>query len=463
MLPKGRSRSSRRSFPNPNLIVLLAIAIGLGFLTGCGAPNLPSTHDSTPNLSTAQFTPEEMAKIEQNFRGNPKQYSQQQGSLILWRMHKKSPEFARKFAQTPELNDGIDEKEASAMAAIFEFLNAMNIPPALFDEQNPTYVRHPLKIEWRCDREITWEGRIYAAGKGSSFPGKISDVKPLGSEPAGDLIDYAGLEKSGFLSWHSKAGQGGAGGIAFTLEYPPFKKLLLNVNGKILSFSPADVSGRDLVFDEKRGLEGKLIIKYAGQRDVPREVLALRDMVLAGNGAQKFSVPLQALLWGFLDGYFKNGLNPFQKYAGVLPFISPIWGDMEGPRWEDFEMVASRLNLPELLDYYQVKKFRYTYSRSRGDNIPPSAIFTQKHGSCGYYASFTKYCLRKAGYDAVGLNFQWSGGGVDGHHIVIYTEKGKYYSLDRARKNVGILGPFENMAELLRANQSGVLREVRSW
>jgi hypothetical protein len=106
MLPKDRTRSSRRSFPNPNLTVFLAIIIGLGFLTGCGAAKLPSTHDSTPTLPTVQYTPEEIAKIKQNFRENPKQYSRQQGNLILWRMHKKSPEFARKFAQTPELNDG---------------------------------------------------------------------------------------------------------------------------------------------------------------------------------------------------------------------------------------------------------------------------------------------------------------------------------------------------------------------
>ena len=73
-------------------------------------------------IFTKQYTPDEKAKIQKNFDASPQEYSQECGNLMLWQMYQKCPEFAKKFAQTPELNDGIDAKEAMAMEKIYQWI-----------------------------------------------------------------------------------------------------------------------------------------------------------------------------------------------------------------------------------------------------------------------------------------------------------------------------------------------------
>jgi hypothetical protein len=445
--------------PIPLLALYFAFLAALTFLAGCAGSKIPSLYDTNPVLLNKQYTVEEITKIEQNFNENPKQYSQELGNLILWRMYKKNSEFARKFAQTPELKEGIDEKKAKAMVGIYNLIKDQDISTNLFEDKGSDDHVHQIIMEWSGNIKSNWSGTIYLR-KSGNLTGKILDVQPIGCEQGEDEIDQESWRKAGNLSWKSLAGQEDTDGIAFSLEFPLHKKLEVSINKQVLRFSPADVSAQDLVFDEKDGLKGRLIVKNARKTNFSKELLALRDMVLAGKGDQRFSAPLQALLWGYMDGYFRDADNPFKNYYGPLDFVKPIWGKMEGQRWEDFETVTSRLNLPELVDYYELMKFKYIYSSSRGEDILAVTIFKERKGSCGFYASFAKYCLRKAGYDAAGLRFRW---GVEAHHIVVYTEKGKHYSLDRARRKVGILGPFDTIAEILKANQKGPTWEIRFW
>jgi len=433
----------------------------LGFLAGCAGSKIPTLYDTNPALLSKQYTVEEIAKIEQKFSENPKQYAQEMGNLILWRMYKKNSEFAREFVQTPELREGLDENKAKALVSIYHLIKDRDIPANLFEDEGLDEPVHQVMMEWSGNVKSNWSGTIYLR-KSGNLTEKILDVKPIEFEQGEDEMDQESWRKTGNVSWKSVAGQGDTDGIAFRLTFPLHKKIDVKVNKKGLGFSLADLSAQDLVFDQKEGLNGTLVVKNVHKTKFSKELLALKDMVLAGKGDQRFSAPLQALLWGYMDGYFRDGDNPFKNYYGPLDFVKPIWGKMEGHRWEDFETVTSRLNLPELVDYYEFMKFKYVYSVNRGEDTLAVTIFKEGKGSCGHYASFAKYCLRKAGYDAAGLRFRW-GGDKEAHHIVVYAEKGKHYSLDRARRKVGILGPFNSIAELLKANQSGPTWDIRFW
>lgn len=108
---------------------MLLIVAFLAFAAGCAtATKQPSLYDTQPDLLTKQYSADQIKAIEQNFNVNPLQYSQQLGNLMLWQMHQKSPQFALEFAQTPELNDGINKQEARAMTSIYNLIKHLKIP-----------------------------------------------------------------------------------------------------------------------------------------------------------------------------------------------------------------------------------------------------------------------------------------------------------------------------------------------
>jgi hypothetical protein len=284
----------------------------------------------------------------------------------------------------------------------------------------------------------------------------VISAEPVGFE-LGDKIDNEVLEKDANLRWKSTVGPGDTDGVIVTLQYPKYKELYIEIgntgNWKQLSFTLADALTKGVVFNKKDGLDGKLTIKNAYKVDLPEELFALRDIVLAGENDFRFSAPLQALLWAYMDGYFKEGDNPLKNYRNALDFVRPIWGNMKGPRWRKFEDVTLRLNLPELLYHYEKENFNYRGYLTSMESSPqwsPTYIFIHmdEENNCIAYASFTKYCLRKAGYKAwisfVPLRAR------EYHVFVLFKKKDGIYILDAGRSNIGLLGPFPNEAEAKR-------------
>lgn len=74
------------------------------------------------------------------------------------------------------------------------------------------------------------------------------------------------------------------------------------------------------------------------------------------------------------------------------------------PKWQDFDVVTDRLNDPELINYYEMKRFRYQYYQFipgfSSNNPDITYPFRTNRGDCVYTTAFTVYCLRKAGYQA---------------------------------------------------------------
>ena len=171
---------------------------------------------------------------------------------------------------------------------------------------------------------------------------------------------------------------------------------------------------------------------------------------------REYCSPLQALLWGYIDGKFKQDDWPMKNYKTILEFVNSVWEGMEGPRWDGFDEVTSRLNLPELVNLYKTKKLVY-YPDTGDDAQNPEKTFERKGGDCEDFAIFIACCLEKNGYDAKVLN-SWKGGS-DGHTVATYKENGKIYVLDnRGWSSKFIGGPFKSYKELGRAIQSNPKR-----
>jgi len=167
---------------------------------------------------------------------------------------------------------------------------------------------------------------------------------------------------------------------------------------------------------------------------------------------REYCSPLQTLLWGYIDGKFKQDDWPLKNYKNILEFVNSVWGGIEGPRWDEFDEVTSRLNLPELVNLYKLKKIYYV-SDIVDFAKPPEKTFEQGCGDCEDYALFIAYCLEKNGYDAKVLN-SWKGGS-DGHTIATYKENEEIYYLDdEIPPSPKGRGPFKSYKELGRAIQS---------
>ena len=168
------------------------IFILLLLVLGCAtATKQPSLFETNPTLLTKQYTPDEIAAIKQNFDANPLQYSQEFGNLLLWQMHQKSSEFAKEFAQTPELNDGINPAEANAISSIYNLIKDLDMSPSLFfvAKPKPGQDIYKIIIEWECNTDKPTEWRMFLSFDdiriGKKFRGELIDIQPLNRERSG--------------------------------------------------------------------------------------------------------------------------------------------------------------------------------------------------------------------------------------------------------------------------------------
>jgi len=439
------------------------ILIILTLLIGCVTPKkIPSVLDNNPNLLSKAYTNDEIETIQNNFKANPKQCSQEYGNSILWKMHKKIPEFALEFSKIPEISDGINEKEAVAMADIYNLIEDIKISEDLFDAKNEKYNTYRVQLEWTGKNSIKekLDGCLYPMGQllvpnNRRIFGKIIDVEAVGFESGEDAIDYDNFYKYGSLAWKSAVNENDTDGILLTLRFPNDdgyvslygNKVKILINGYTVNFTKAELLSKgEIIFAE--GFNSKGIFKVRNALGPSNELYALRDIVVTGRCDYRYSAILQALFWGYLDGKFKYPNDPLENYVGLLEFIKPLWGDMEGPRWDNYEEVISRLNLPELIDYYEKDNFVYKYDKTRIGAVNPRDIFYSKKGSCGDFAAFTYACLRKANYPAyivaVGRRREIV------HGLAVYKDNGKYYILDNWDKR-GIVGPEDSMKKVLNS------------
>jgi hypothetical protein len=101
-------------------------------------------------------------------------------------------------------------------------------------------------------------------------------------------------------------------------------------------------------------------------------------------------------------------------------------------RWKDFDIVTDRLNAPELVDYYERKRFSYHFEGAASAG-GPSIAFKNNGGACINITTFTVYCLVKGGYKASDRRVQSPYGGTPYHVACLFEWNGKKYIMDNGR------------------------------
>lgn len=111
----------------------------------------------------------------------------------------------------------------------------------------------------------------------------------------------------------------------------------------------------------------------------------------------------------------------------------------DSPRWDDFKEVTDRLNSPELVNYYEWKRFSYEYYWNipgYSDNNPDlHYVFKKNKGDCAYITAFTVYCLKKAGYRAYTKYVSPNDPRFRFHAITVFEQNGKRCIMDNGSVN----------------------------
>ena len=114
-------------------------------------------------------------------------------------------------------------------------------------------------------------------------------------------------------------------------------------------------------------------------------------------------------------------------------------------RWQNFNLVADRINSPELLDYYIKQNFDYMFNHGICCQSP-RVTFNKKSGCCVCLALLGKAFLDRAGYNSF---IRHLNGGNDQHGVLVVKQDYKYYIVvDFTESGNFPSGPFNNIEEV---------------
>lgn len=223
-------------------LVLLSLAV-----SACGPTIKPNYLKGRETLLKRVLTEEELKTLKKNFDQNPEQYTQELFNSSLAKMHQICAPFAKEYAQTPEINDGINPAEAKATWNIYNALNntakkSEGIPADLFEEKESLdgYV-HKIIMEWqgrsnKGNKKDLWafiignpsKDRVADGGKVLNT-GAVLNIESIGFEQG---EDEAYLE-DGILKGKCWANSKDSDGIIVTISHPKDKPMLFYFNKKL--------------------------------------------------------------------------------------------------------------------------------------------------------------------------------------------------------------------------------------
>lgn len=176
------------------------------------------------------------------------------------------------------------------------------------------------------------------------------------------------------------------------------------------------------------------------------------------NDPYRYSPSLEAFLWLIMDGHF-DAQSFETEYVNSLTFTKKVWGNMEGPRWDDFDAVADRVNTPELLHYYIDKNIAY----KKGYNTQSSTnVFSQGFGDSYDVAFFAKDLLDRAGYKTALRQVRYTN--VQKHGLVVIQNDGHYLLVvDFTTEGNTLSGPYGDISQVDNALARGEKIYYRSW
>lgn len=176
------------------------------------------------------------------------------------------------------------------------------------------------------------------------------------------------------------------------------------------------------------------------------------------NDPYRYSPSLEAFLWLIMDGHFDAQL--FEKeYINCLTFTKRVWGNMKGPRWNDFDAVTDRVNTPELLHYYITRNI--TYKKGHATQSAPQ-VFSSGFGDCYDVTCFGKYLLDRAGYTTALRQVKYENDQQYG--LLVIQQDGHYVlAVDFTPEGNTPSGPYGAISQVDDTLSGGRTIYYRSW
>jgi hypothetical protein len=178
----------------------------------------------------------------------------------------------------------------------------------------------------------------------------------------------------------------------------------------------------------------------------PAEKADLTDLMKIGlPDFRRYCTPLQAIFWLLEKKQYNSEENLLHsswlfKRMYIDDLLSRAWDFSEIERWDDYNTVVERLNAPELVNYYEKRRFSYTF---RADHVGNSlALFKKNSGQCADATDFTVDCLRRGGYKAYEYDVR-SPTGNSYHHVTFFEMDGRGYIMDNGRPDKRGIVPQE--------------------
>jgi len=158
----------------------------------------------------------------------------------------------------------------------------------------------------------------------------------------------------------------------------------------------------------------------------------LRSLLRIGlEEFRRYSSILEALLWILGEDAFQSSKPPLQIPLDEL--LGKAWDFSDKARWDDYQMVADRLNAPELVNYYQRIALGYESKKGKAESSvgDPQGLFAKKEGNCYDHSHFAAYCLGRAGYKTSIVGVHPSR--PEFHVVCQYEAGGRGFYIDNGR------------------------------
>lgn len=143
-------------------------------------------------------------------------------------------------------------------------------------------------------------------------------------------------------------------------------------------------------------------------------------------------------------------LHPDSFTYTSKPFESELY--KQNNRWDDFEEVIDRVNSPELVHYYIMSEYSFSFENQRN----PKATFQSKSGNPDSIAQFGEFLLKKNGYKTFIRRVTVHGSLCAKKHTGagILLDNGAYLLVIDFPKGKSIAGPFDDstLEEVLTKN-----------
>lgn len=156
------------------------------------------------------------------------------------------------------------------------------------------------------------------------------------------------------------------------------------------------------------------------------------------------------------------------KPTATTPTVKPTPQIVTTIPKTEFDKVTDRLNSPALILSYMRENLSYDLEKYQrflaGEDWgwdTPEEVFYGKKTNCGGYAIFALYCLQKNGYEYDNFEKNKSNAAImlgcwnsnvpnhrDVHTVLLYIEKGLFYTIDVVSKK----GPFNTIEEAATAS-----------